>query len=192
MLTRVGTSVVVSATLFTMAQPPIYPSMHNSHTHTHTHTHADYDIILTLTYLHLATLPTWRPQGCPQLLFTPGRFQLMLLRMLLHPEAPPPPHTHSLHSASLFCSQPASQAQASSTPHVLPAVTWPPAATSPKATRSLTFQLCNFSLTPTSSSSATSAWHQRRYLHDLKKCFYTSKWRKFHVQRQRMSSPQIC
>ena len=72
------------------------------HTHTHTHTQAAYDITLTQRHLHLATLPTWRPQGCPQLLFTPGWSRLLLFSMLLHPETPPAPCTHSLRSASLF------------------------------------------------------------------------------------------
>ena len=145
-----------------------------THTHTHTQTPADYDITLTLTYLHLATPPTWRPQGCPQLLFTPGWFQLLLLRMLLHPEAPHPlTHTHSAQPASSAARPPPLSTSSPQSPGLLP----PPPPKPPD---------------PSLSSSATSAWHQRRYLHDLKKCFYTSKWRKFHVQRQRMSSPQIC
>lgn len=142
-----------------------------------THTQADYDVTLTLTHLHLATPPTWRPQGCPQLLFTPGWSQLLLFRTLLHPEAPPPPRTLNPLSQPLLS---ASQGQTSSPLHILPAqsprLLLPPPTKPPD---------------PSLSSSATSGWHQRRYLHDLKKCFYTSKRRKFHAQKQRMSSSQI-
>lgn len=137
-------------------------STHQCTADTHTHTQADYDVTLTLTHLHLATPPTWRPQGCPQLLFTPGWSQLLLFRTLLHPEAPPPPRTHSAQPASSVCISGTDLLPSPHPPPRSPRLLLP---TPDKATRSLTFQLCNFSLTPTS----LFAWLKKMFLHQQTK-----------------------